>query len=220
MTRISIVATLLIAAATSAACTDTSTPPPVYGTRPTDSAEQVMFGMDFVLTNKGVQQAQLLADTGMFFDEMTRIELRGVRTTFFRTTGAKDAVLTSRQGRYNTRAQVMEALGNVVVVSEDGRRMTSQHLRFNQAANEISSDSAYVYTQGAQRQTGVGFRADPNLTQFRCLSRCGAVAGPVNVPAETSPTPAATNPAARRDTARPALRPGSTPGSIRLPEDE
>ena len=210
---------LAVGAAAAGACTDTSTQLPAATKSVNDSAEQVMFGVYFVLTGKGVQQADLRADTGLFFDEMSRIELKGVRTTFYRTNGVKDAVLTSKEGTYNTRGQQMEARGNVVVVSEDGRRMTSQQLRFNQLANEIASDSAYVYSQGSQRQTGVGFRADPNLTRFNCLSRCGGFVGPVNVPAEGPSGAAGTAP--RRDTsATRGLRPGSTPGSIRLPDDE
>ena len=60
-----------------------------------DSADQVMYGARFNLTDKGLQRAQLDADTAYFFDDNTRIELEPVHTTFFTATGAKDAVLTS-----------------------------------------------------------------------------------------------------------------------------
>jgi len=96
--------------------------------------------------------------------------LRVVRTTFFTETGVKDATLTSREGTYNVRSGNMEARGNVVVISEDGRRLETPQLRFDPGRNEISGDSAFVLTRPEDVLTGVGFVTDPNLTRIRINS--------------------------------------------------
>ncbi len=142
-------------------------PPQVTGSPLLDSADQMMFGISTLLTDRGVRNAELQADTAFFFDENTRIELRGVRLTFHTRTGERNSVLTSREGTYNTRQSRMEARGNVVVVSEDGRRLTSEQLRYDQVRNEISSDSAFVLTEPGRRLEGIGFTSDPNMDNVR-----------------------------------------------------
>ena len=78
--------------------------PPVTGApSPADTADQTMFKVRTLLTDQGLMRAELLADTAFAFEEGTRFEMRGVHTTFFTKNGAKDAVLTSKQGTYNTR---------------------------------------------------------------------------------------------------------------------
>ena len=142
-------------------------PPRVTGSAMADSADQMMFGISTLLTNRGVLSAELEADTAFFFDENTRIELRVVKLTFYTRTGERNSVLTSREGTYNTRQSRMEARGNVVVVSEDGRRLTTEQLRYDQIRNEISSDSAFVLTEPGRRLEGVGFTSDPNMNNVR-----------------------------------------------------
>jgi LPS export ABC transporter protein LptC len=178
---------LVVAALGALACTDTKSPPPAPTTALADSADQIMFHARSVMTDRGVLRADLLADTAYFFDENTRIEMRTVNTTFFTVTGAKNAVLTSREGTYNTRQNGMEARGNVVVVSEDGRRLTTSQLRYDQQKNEISSDSSFVFTEPGRRLEGVGFTSDPDMTRMRCLASCRGTAGQVNLPAENAP---------------------------------
>jgi len=169
-----------------AACAEKKALPIARGSALADSADQVMFGPKFSLTSQGVARARLNADTAYFFDENTRAELEKVHTTFFTTTGVRDAVLTSRRGTYNTRLATMVARQNVVVVSEDGRRLETSELMYNQGRNEISSDSAFVLTEPNRRLEGIGFRSDPNMNNIRILKGVSGVARNIS----TGPAPA------------------------------
>jgi LPS export ABC transporter protein LptC len=144
-----------------------------------------MYGMRFVLADNGIQRALLQSDTAYFFEDNTRIELEKVHTTFFTATGAKNAVLTSERGRFNSRTNNMIARKNVVVVSEDGRRLTTPELSYNQQTNEISSDSAFVMTEPNRRLEGIGFRSDPDMKNIRILKGASGLARGVST--ETAP---------------------------------
>ncbi|HEY3133387.1 MAG TPA: LPS export ABC transporter periplasmic protein LptC [Gemmatimonadaceae bacterium] len=176
------------------ACDSKKQPPTASHSPLADSADQVMYGAWFNLTNEGVSRARMQADTLYFFDENTRIEAENPVVTFYTTTGAKDAVLTARHGTSNTRTNNMIARRNVVVVSEDGRRLTTPELIYNQQRNEISSDSAFVMTEPNRRLEGIGFRSDPNMRNIQILKGAsGLVKGvstePVAAPPAASPTP-------------------------------
>jgi len=182
----------ILAIAVVGACSSKKEPPVATHSPLADSADQVMFGARFNLTDQGLQRAQLEADTAYFFDDNTRIELQNVHTTFFTVTGAKDAVLTSRFGTTNTRTNNMIARKNVVVVSEDGRRLTTQELIYNQQKNEISSDSAFVMTEPNRQVAGIGFRSDPNMKNIKILK--GASGFAKGVSTQSSPAPVAAPP--------------------------
>ncbi len=158
----------LIALAT--ACDDKREPPVLAGSALADSADQVMYGASFNMTNGGVIRAELQADTAYFFDDNTRIELDDVNTTFYTVSGIKNAVLTSNRGRYSTRLGNMTAFGNVVVNTEDGRSIVTPELHYSQASNQFSSDSQFVMTEPGRRLAGVGFRSDPGLKNMQVLS--------------------------------------------------
>jgi LPS export ABC transporter protein LptC len=187
----------ILAIAVAGACSSKKEPPVATHSPLADSADQVMFGARFKLTDQGLQRAQLEADTAYFFDDNTRIELQNVHTTFFTVTGAKDAVLTSRFGTTNTRTNNMIARKNVVVVSEDGRRLTTQELIYNQQKNEISSDSAFVMTEPNRRLVGIGFRSDPNMKNIQILKGASGFAKGVSTQSTPAPAPAPPVPAKR-----------------------
>jgi LPS export ABC transporter protein LptC len=175
------------AAATSAlawaACSSGARPPVSPNNPLADSADQVMFGVRTFITDQGLLRAQMRADTGYFFDGNSRIEVRNERTVFFTNTGQQSAVLTSIEGTVNTSRSTMEARKNVIVISEEGKRLETTQLAYNQTTNLISSDSAFVLTEPTRRVEGVGFVSDPNLTNFRIL-KLARGAGPIPLSGE------------------------------------
>jgi LPS export ABC transporter protein LptC len=184
MSRALMLLAIAAAIAASTACTEKTAPPIVRKSALADSADQVMYGAHFNLTDAGLSRAELMSDTAYFFDDNTRIELRKVETTFYTTSGARDAYLTSRRGTYNNRTSLMIARGDVVVITEEGRRLTTPELRYNQQTNEIASDSAFVLTEPGRRLEGVGFRSDPNMQNIRILRTKSGSTGVVTLPGQ------------------------------------
>lgn len=163
-----------------------ATQPPVVGDAVADSAEQVIYDGWFLLTNAGVKRGELHADTMYVFNDQSRFLLRHINGKFNTETGAPNGTVKGDRGTYDRRTQVLEGFGNVEIVSTDGRRLKSNHLRYAQVQNQVSSDSAYTLVRGSEIQRGIGFISDPNLTVFRCLRACG---GEALVPLSTLPKP-------------------------------
>ncbi len=156
------------------ACKATGTTPPVKaGSSLADSAEQVMVGVRALLADQGVQRGEMFADSAYVFDNQTRFELRKVRATFNTSTGVKDGVMSGDRGRYSTTTQTLEGFGNVVIVTNEGRRLTSPHIKYVQMSNEVSSDTNFTLVEPGRTVSGVGFRADPQLTRITILRHLG-----------------------------------------------
>jgi LPS export ABC transporter protein LptC len=179
-----VVLALIAGSMVTAACTEQKKVPPVAAGRSAlmDSADQVMFGMRFNLTDQGLNRAYLMSDTGIFLNSNTRVELFKVNTTFFTTTGEKNGVLTAKRGTYFTQTGQMIARGDVDIVTDDGRSLKSQEVKYDQRLNEISSDSAFVAVEPNRRIEGVGFRSDPNLRNVRVLKTTYGTSGGITIP--------------------------------------
>ena len=165
-----LIAALLAAstAASTSSCTKSAQPPIAHGTT-ADSAEQVLLGVKTVITDRGLKRGDMTADTAFVFEDQTRYVFRIVKVIFNDATGAQNGTMEAERGLYSLRTQTLEGFGNVVVTTTDGRRLSSNQLKYNQAANEISSDSAFTLVAGDRIQKGIGFRSDPQLNRFQIL---------------------------------------------------
>lgn len=149
------------------ACSDVGRPAGSATTEGTllDSADQVAFGFRTAITDRGILRAEVFADTALFLEQGTRVSLRRVNADFYGATGAKEATMVGHLANYDTRNQMLEGWGDVVITSVDGRVLRTPQIRYNRSLNQITSDSAFVLTEPGQREVrGVGFRTDPNLT--------------------------------------------------------
>src|SRR5690242_10767789 len=111
--------------------------PPVSPQSAADSAEQTGFGVRTLLTANGVQKGELTADTMYVYNDQTKFDFRNARVKFNTETGAPNGTMRADRGIYDTRTQVLEGWGNVVVTTLDGKRLTSPHVKFNQLANQV-----------------------------------------------------------------------------------
>ena len=183
MRHLALCVVALAAVASLAAC-ETKTPPPV-GARLTaaDTAEQVLYGMSTVLTNAGIKKGDLKADTAYVFNDQTRFDLRLPVATFTKEDGSPNGNMHADKGMYDMRRQILEGWGHVVITTVDGRRLESPHLKFDQVANLVTSDTSFIFTQADKRQEGIGFESDPNLKRFSCKRACRG-SGLFSIPAQ------------------------------------
>jgi hypothetical protein len=175
---------LALAIVGAAACGDRSGNTPIAAGESSilDSADQVAFGSRTLVTDAGLLRAEIFADTTLFLDQSARISMRVVNGDFFNALGAKDAAMIADRATYDSRTENLEAWGNVVITSVDGRVLKSPMIKFDSRMNQISSDSAFVLTEADGREMkGVGFRADPNLEVITVLRLDQGRGGAVNL---------------------------------------
>ena len=123
--RSAVAAVAILAMAALSGCEET-------GARPTttvqaaDSADQVLEGFSHYVTSEGVRRSRVEADTAYFYEGTQITTLSNPKVTFYDLKGAEGSTLTARQGTYRWQDGSMEANGNVVVVSPDGRRLRTE----------------------------------------------------------------------------------------------
>jgi len=169
--------------ALASACQKVDGPP--VGVRPdalADSADQVLFGAHFAITDRGVRRADIDGDTAYFFHDNTRMVLRPMRGRFYGSTGALDGIMQAREGTYDTRLALLEGRGDVVVNTLDGKRLQTPFLKYDQRLDQISSDSSFFLSEPGRDVRGIGFTSDAGLTTFRVTKLISAKAGSVGIP--------------------------------------
>jgi LPS export ABC transporter protein LptC len=139
------------------------------GVRPTttvqasDSADQVLEGFSHYVTNNGILRSRVEADTAFFFEPTQMHELHNLKIVFFDVKGAESSTLTAKRGTYRWQDGSMQASGNVVVVSPDGRRLATDVLRYDNATNTILTDRHFTFDRGEEHLEGNSFRSDPDF---------------------------------------------------------
>src|SRR5437867_1761931 len=146
-----------------AACTDAGVRPTTV-TRTADSADQVLLKMSTRITESGVLRSFVDADTAYLYQRSQSMDLRHFTVRLFDEQGNHKSTLTANAGIYLTTTRRLDARGNVVVVSTDGRKLQTEHLVYDPSANQISSDTTFVADGPDGHITAKGFTSDINFT--------------------------------------------------------
>ena len=145
------------------ACTDAGVRPTTV-TQTADSADQVLFKMSTRITESGVLRSFVDADTAYLYQRSQSMDLRHFTVRLFDEQGNHKSTLTANSGIYLTSSRRLDARGNVVVVSTDGRKLQTEHLIYDPSANQISSDTTFVADGPDGHITAKGFTSDIGFT--------------------------------------------------------
>lgn len=163
----------IVAAGMMACDSSLDQPPTTVGIA--DSADQIAFGITHYLTMEGLRRARLEADTAYFYQGPQSADMIGVRVTFYSLQGEETSTLTSNEGTYYWRTGDMEARGNVIGVTPDGRRLETSILEYTSNDNRINGSEPFVYTTSTQRIEGGSFTSDPDFRDLLATQPRGTV---------------------------------------------
>jgi LPS export ABC transporter protein LptC len=140
-----------------------------------DSADQIVFGLDHIITTSGVLRVRVEADTAYFYASTQRFELRQMKVIFYTTVGIESSTLTALEGTYYSNNGNMEARHDVVGLTPDGRRLTTTRLTYNRLSDQLRSTDPFVFDSPDEHLEGDGFTSDPDFMDVRATSIRGGV---------------------------------------------
>jgi LPS export ABC transporter protein LptC len=163
------------------------------GARPTttvqssDSADQVLEGFSHYVTKDGVRRSQVQADTAYFYENTQVTELRKIRVIFYDLDGQESSTLTAKRGTYRWQDGSMEATGSVVVVSPDGRKLSTESLEYDSGTNTISTNVHFTFDRGTEHLEGNSFKSDPDFKNVVTDRPRGTAGNGMLLPGQESP---------------------------------
>lgn len=98
---------------------------------------------------------EIVADTARYLKK-ENLALFDKVTVRLVTQDDRTYLLSGNRGRFNTESRDMQIEGNVVIVSEEGDRFTTEHLQYRHAAKLIETDDPVMMENRSVRISGVG----------------------------------------------------------------
>jgi len=132
--------------------------------------DQEISSFTLTQTNDGRSVWSLTAELALVFEEADRIETTHPRVEFFSDEGESRSVLTARNGLLRRRTNDMEVSGSVVVTSNDGTVMQTEHLTWDERRGKILTEMPVRVNRDGDVMTGTGAEADPDLGNLRILA--------------------------------------------------
>jgi LPS export ABC transporter protein LptC len=168
---------VLLAVAVAAGCSATDSAP---SSSATDSLAvvpaQTFDDYRLIETDNGVRQWVLDSDHMTQFPNRQDLHLTTVKMDFFRE-GAYYSTLTSDSGLANEATHDVDVWGHVVVTTDDGRRLRTEKLHFDNHTGLITNDIYNIFDRGQDVVTGIGLEATPDLQFLEIKQRVEADVG-------------------------------------------
>ncbi len=123
---------------------------------------QQFFDYRLIESNAGVRQWVLESTEMQKFTGQRDAILIDVHMDFFQD-GEHFSVLTADSGRANLHTKNIHTWGDVVIITDDGRKLETEQLYFNNETELIHNDVFNRFTRQFDVMTGIGLEATPDL---------------------------------------------------------
>lgn len=149
-----------------AACSEKTEPAATDPQDRPELPERQFFDYTFTETDAGVTQWILQSDEMRQYKDRPDVELSVVTMDFFRE-GRHYSTLTSDSGTANTTSHDVHVWGNVVVQQDDGDRLETEELFFDNETQLIHNEIFNRMTSEGDVVTGIGLEATPDLEYIK-----------------------------------------------------
>jgi LPS export ABC transporter protein LptC len=157
-----------------AGCEDKIKPSVLGGVSSATLPSQESWNATITFTDSGVVKAILKAGHISAYEGTKQTSLdHGVHVDFFDEFGTHSSVLTSQTGKVDENTNNLEAIGNVVVVSDSGVVVETEKLFWNNQRQLIHSDEFVKITSPKENLQGHGFESDQNLKNYKIFRVTG-----------------------------------------------
>lgn len=147
---------------------------PAKGPPGEETPYQELWDTETTVTKMGVVQSRVKAHHVALFEEKGITQLDGgIQVDFYDERGNHTSVLMADRGVIFEKIQDMEAIGNVVVVSDSGMTLKTEKLRWNNRSRKIISDEFVTITTEVDTLYGVGFISDESLQNWEIRQPTG-----------------------------------------------
>ena len=134
---------------------------------------QEIFNYRQIESNQGIKRWVLRSEKLEKYTDREEVELFGVNMDFYRQ-GEYFSTLTAQRGRANLTTDNLFAWGNVIVAAEDGRRLETEELYYDNARGLIHNDVFNRFTRAGDVMTGFGMEATPEFDYFEIKRKVDA----------------------------------------------
>lgn len=145
--------------------------------------DQESWNSTIILSQSGVTSAVISANHLMKFERKGITQIDGdLKVDFYNRDGTHSSVLTADKATVDEKSEDLRAIGNVVVVSDDGSKLETDELIWDNSRRKIfANGQVTIKTQGGIEK-GIGFESDPDLKRWTMREVVGSSEEEVEIP--------------------------------------
>ncbi len=142
-----------------------------------DIHDQLSTNVEITLTKKGNVTAKIKSEVLKKNNQSLQLELfDNVKVDLFDENFKKKSLIKSQSAMVNEKENKIKAYGNVVVISDDGKILTTDSLTWDNNSDKIYTDANLEFiTSDSDTLYGTGFKSNIDLTNWNILQPRGRI---------------------------------------------
>jgi Organic solvent tolerance protein OstA len=142
-----------------------------------DIHDQLSTNVEITLTKKGNVTAKIKSEVLKKNNQSLQLELfDNVNVDLFDENFKKKSLIKSQSAMVNEKENKIKAYGNVVVISDDGKILTTDSLTWDNNSDKIYTDANLEFiTSDSDTLYGTGFKSNIDLTNWNILQPRGRI---------------------------------------------
>jgi LPS export ABC transporter protein LptC len=136
--------------------------------------QQESWDSHIVISDSGLVRAVIDAGYLCVYEGSQQTHMsNGVVVHFFNSDGKQTSILTSKEAIVDESTNNLEAIGNVLVVSEDSTKLKTEHLYWDNKHQLVHTPEYVEITSPKEKLQGHGFESDQSLRNYKIFHVTG-----------------------------------------------